>query len=74
MGEEQVSNHVSFLKTRKTMIPLNGDHWYVLLDRAGKVRDWLEADNGLQARYLFAKTRRLGLPKGYSVEKRGKVA
>ena len=48
--------------------------WFVLKDRNGKVRDWAPAANAKDARNVFAQFRDYaGIPKGYTVEKRGPV-
>lgn len=54
---------------------LSERYWYALLDRNGKVRDWVASEWGIGgAKRLFTKYRDYGrIPKGYTVERRGPV-
>lgn len=48
-------------------------HWYALLDKKGKVRDHIPANNAKDARLFFGAIRRTSVPTGYRVERRERV-
>ena len=69
---------VAYKRTRKARAGIKTNwyaqpFWFVLLDRNGKVRDWIEAANAKSAMQSFQTWRMKPIPKGYTVEKRGPV-
>ena len=48
-------------------------YWYALKDASGKIRDWIPACVGSEARRYFAAARGRHLLPGYRVERRGRT-
>ena len=73
-----MSNRVAFKKQQRnwrrvTLVPV-WRSWFVLKDKTGKVRDWVHACDQFLARQAFKEYRNYnGIPKGYTIEKRGPV-